>query len=88
MTATRIGTEAISSPLTELDSRVSASDSSSHGVMISTRANRTSHRHFGSSGASSRRRIARGSSSAAPMATRASTSTGGDTPPTATLISR
>ncbi len=88
ITATSIGTEAISSPLSELDSRVSASDSSSHGARISTAANTASQRQCGRSTASCRLRSATGSSSAAPMTIRHSTSTGGETPPTATLISR
>jgi hypothetical protein len=88
MTATMMGTAAISRPLSELDSLVSASVSSSQGTMISTRAKTASQRQCGRSTASSCRRIASGSKIRAPMLTRASTSTGGATPPTATLISR
>ena len=86
--APMMGTDAISRPLMELDSLSSASESSSHGEMISTTAKITSQRQYGSRMLSSPRRSAMGSSSAAPMATRARTSTGTGTPPTAILISR
>ena len=83
-----MGTEATSRPLIELVSLRSASDSSSHGVMISITANTASQPQYGRSAPSWRRRSAIGSSSAAPMATLARTRTGTGTPPTATLISR
>ena len=56
--------------------------------MISTTANAASQRQCGRSVPSWRRLIATGSSSTAPIPTRASTSTGTATPPSATLISR
>src|SRR5262249_38997130 len=88
ITATMIGVEAISSPVSELLMPRSASDRANHGMMISTRANSISHGHTGLSALSCLPRSANGSSSAAPRATRASTRTGTETPPTATLINR
>jgi len=57
--------------------------------MISTTANTASHRQRPASTRIWPRRIASGSSTAEPMATRANTRTGTDTPPSsATLMSR
>ena len=83
-----IGTDAMSSPLIELDSLRSAWDRNSQGRMISTQAKMASQRQCGRSTPSSPRRSAIGSRITAPPATRASTSTGTDTPPSATLMSR
>ena len=83
-----IGTEAISRPLIELDSRRSASDRNSHGRIISTTAKMASQRQCPRSARSWPRRTARGSSTTAPPATRAKTRTGTETPPSATLMSR
>ena len=83
-----IGTEAISRPLMELESLSSASERKNQGEMISTTAKSASQRQYGSRTRSWRRRSAMGSSSAAAMLTRARTSTGTGTPPTAILISR
>ena len=47
MTATMIGTEAMSSPVSELEIERSASDKTSHGTMTSTNANSTTQRHTG-----------------------------------------
>ena len=83
-----IGTDAMSRPLIELDSRRSAADKNSHGRMISTQANTASQRQRPSSTLIWPRYTARGSSTTAPPATRAKTRTGTETPPSATLISR
>jgi hypothetical protein len=83
-----IGTAAISSPVSELDRRRSASDSSAQGSMISTTANSASHRQCAASTRIWPRRMARGSSTAVPTATRANTSTGTATPVSATLMSK
>ena len=83
-----IGTTATSKPVVELDSRRSAFDSSSHGATISTSANTTSHRQYGSRTRICRRRRASGSSRTAATEVRANTSTGTETPSSATLMSR
>ena len=83
-----IGTTAISRPVSELDRCRSASDSNAQGSMISTTANSASHRQRPASTRIWPRRIASGSSTAEPIATRANTRTGTDTPPSATLMSR
>ena len=83
-----IGTDAISRPLIELDSRFSAAVRNSHGRMISTQANTASQRQCPRSARSWPRCRATGSSTTAPPATRAKTRTGTETPPSATLMSR
>ena len=83
-----IGTDAMSSPVIELDRCRSASDSSAHGTIISTQAKATSQRQYRHSPANWRRRSASGSSSAAATVTRVNTSTGTETPPSATLMNR
>jgi len=83
-----IGTEATSRPVIELDRCRSASDSSAHGMIISTVAKTTSHGQCRHSPASWRRRIASGSSSTAATASLVNTSTGTETPPSATLMNR
>ena len=87
-TAPMIGTAATSRPLVELARCFSALESNANGPMISTTANATSQRQWPRSAPSSRRRSATGSSSREPSATRTNTSTGTETPPSATLISR
>ena len=78
----------MSSPVSELDSRCSATPSSSHGIMISTTANATSGRQAVSTAPSRPRASATGSSSALARTVRASTSVLGEISSTATLISR
>jgi hypothetical protein len=82
------GTLATSSPVSELDSEVSAHDSSSHGSVISSAVNSSSGFQCRSAGRSQPLAIVHGSSRAAPIPHRTTTTTTGDTSPTATLMSR
>lgn len=66
----------------------SASVRSAHAAMISKNANTSTGFQWRSTGAHAARDIASGNNTRAPTAVRASTSTGTETPSTATLISR
>ena len=83
-----MGTAATSSPVSELSSTRSASESNAHGPMISTRANTSSARQCARTTVTAPGRAANGSSTSAPSAVRANTSTATETSATATLISR
>ena len=83
-----IGDAAISRPVSELEMCRSASDSNSHAAMISKKANASTGRQCRNTGAHAARDRASGSSTAAPIAVRASTRTGTETPSTAILMSR
>src|ERR1700761_6735113 len=87
-TAPMIGTAATSRPVVELARCFSALDSRANGPTISTPAKAISHHQCPRSAPSSRRCRATGSNSSAPTVTRVNTSTGTETPPSATLISR
>ena len=78
----------MSSPVSELESRCSATPSSSHGIMISTTAKATSGRQADSTAPSRPLARATGSSSTLASAVRARTSVLGEISSTATLISR
>ena len=82
------GTAAISSPVVELGSRVSALPRNTHGIAISTTVNSRSQRHRASSGRTAPLAIAIGSRMRAANAVRASTSSAGEISSTATLMSR
>ena len=82
-----IGTDAMSRPLIELDSRRSAADRNSQGRMISTQANTASQRQSKRRASTSLRSTAMGSRTTAPPATRAKNENRDRfPPPSATLI--
>ena len=86
--ALKIGTAATSRPLVELGRCFSAVDSSANGPTISNTVNAASHPAYPLSARRCPPRIAAGRSSSEPSATLVKTSTGTETPPSATLISR
>ena len=88
ITTEMMGTVAINNPVSELDSCCSASESSHQGPIISSAAKASTHGQRRFSVTSMLDRMANGSSSTAPMPVRASTTTGGETSATATLIIR
>ncbi len=83
-----MGTAATSRPLVELGRCRSALDSSANGPTISNKVNAASQRTCPFSAARRPPRTAAGNSSSEPSATRVKTSTGTETPPSATLMSR
>ena len=86
--ALKMGTAAMSRPLVELGRRRSALESSANGPTISNTVNAASQRTCPFSVPRWPPRMATGSSSSEPSATRVKTSTGTETPPSATLMSR
>ena len=87
-TAATIGAAAMSRPVIELVRWRSASESSHHAAMISKNANPSRAFQWLRMIVKVCRDNASGSSTAAPTATLANTSTGTETPSTAILISR
>ncbi len=88
ITVATSGTDASSSPVSELEIRVSAAASSTHGIAISIAAKARMGIQCGSNGRSSFRATAIGSRIAAAIPVRARTSTAGLMSSTATLIRR